>query len=149
MKVCSDNIRMIQFLPKLILCSIIVDVVGCQCIACTVSVFLPLPKVGEHFNNRRCTVVMTRHQTLHWQLWWATPGPGATLMGLTSFLNPPIYFTQNTTSTFSVPCGQLKFSLLVLTYIRVILLGLSELESCQYCTMLYCCIISLFISGNF
>ena len=126
MKVCSENVRMIQFLPKLILCSIIVDVVGCQCIACTVSVFLPLPKVGEHFNNRRCTVVMTRHQTLHWQLWWATPG--ATLMGLTSFLNPPIYFAQNTTSTFSVPWGQLKFSLLGLTYIRVILLGLSELE---------------------
>ena len=49
-------------------------------------------------------------------------------MGLTSFLNPPIYFAQNTTSTFSVPGGQLKFSLLVLTYIRVISLGLSKLE---------------------
>ena len=65
MKVCSENVRMIQFLPKLILCSIIVDVVGCQCAsALPVSVFLPLPKVGEHFNNRRCTVVMTRDQTL-------------------------------------------------------------------------------------
>ena len=54
--------------------------------------------------------------TRHWQLWWATPG--ATFMGLTSFLNSPIYFAQNTTSNFSVPRGQLKFSLLVLTYMQ-------------------------------
>ena len=33
MKVCSENVRTLQFLPKLILCSIIVDVVGCQSIA--------------------------------------------------------------------------------------------------------------------
>ena len=136
MKVCSENVRMIQFLPKLILCSIIVDVVGCQCIACTESVFLPLSKVGEHFNNRRCTVVMTRHQTLHWQLWWATPG--ATLMGLTSFLNPPIYFAQNTTSPFPCPEASSNSPFWVWLIFELYYLGFPNL-SCQYCTMLYCC----------
>ena len=63
MKVCSENVRMIQFLPKLILCSIIVDVVSCQRQCLPVSVVSSLLKVGEHFNNRRCTVVMTRQQT--------------------------------------------------------------------------------------
>ena len=42
------------------------DDCGCCWLAvhCPVSVVSPLSKVGEHFNNRRCTVVITRLQTL-------------------------------------------------------------------------------------
>ena len=48
--------------------------------------------------------------TRHSQLRWATPG--ATFMGLTSFLNSPTNFALNTTSKFSVLRGQPKFSLI-------------------------------------